>query len=167
MNISDKIELFRRRSRAAWDICFGGRNVAFNDLDIFFRFRRDLFWALVMDESATIQPSGVSPDSSLGLAAGQLRAYGVGGTLRLLLNAEKQRFHGLWKPEIAISSDSVHAAVLDLFDWDPLRSLEHEFFLVKITESGERPDLVGFYGLVRASNCVVTAGDNEGDERRA
>lgn len=156
MNISNRLDLFRRRSRAVWDICFSGRVATFDDLDIFFRFRRDLFWAIVMEGSEVSRPAAVSPDSSLGLAAGQLRAHGVDGRLRLLLNAERDRFHGLWKPEIDISSDTVVASVLDLFDWDPLSHLEHEFFLVKIMDSDERPDLVGYYGLVRASHCVVT-----------
>ena len=157
IDITAKVESFRRKLRSVWDITLGDCDAGLELTEPFFDFRRLMFWTLVADNwpQASIRANDPHVRSTIGLREGEIRVESISSSgLPITLNQVAGKMSGAWRNETLYLDPLIdHVSLVDLFDWNEQSAMDHEFYLVKVMTAPKQPDLAGFYGIVRPQDC--------------
>jgi hypothetical protein len=161
-SLNERFGRFRRRSRSIWELSFGGLEPHAEFTEPFVEFRRLLFWAMVVDDwtEASIRASDPQVDSTLGLREGEITVEAIGDRgLPVQFNERVGSRSGLWNDDVSfVDTSAQDVCLIDLFDWDEVGAMDHEYYLVKVAQTNTLESSLGRYGLVRPQNCHLQRG---------
>jgi|SRR5579862_652199 len=152
-NVTDLVQRYRLALRHIWNCCIWV-DPNLRNWDSVYSFRDiklPLFRTLVGD------PLEIEADQIFG-AEFHAEAKHATGLAILLVNAHapNEPYGGVWSPlQGWFKPDNVTLTVVDLFDWDHMRYLDLQYYVVLIEGFQTHPQHVGHHALVEVRDVDV------------